>query len=256
MTSAIYFDPALPPFDLGAVLFHEVDHFLRDKIVFADEWDRAGGTGSLTDWYTLDEVMANFAGATAEFRIFSSLSEQTGTPRRFVQDFRLFSRHGQIASVWKDRVTKGEPWAPFDELTGLFALPESGDRVAAIANLVSRSYFGDWPTPDPEVIGKFQSMLGREAKTFFSPLLRALGRGITRDEPWQFSTDPSPGCRAFAEGIRSGQLPVPFGADETLRPGGGEGARPGGGEGARPGGGEGARPSGTIRACLAPEEKL
>lgn len=98
-SSAVYFDPSLPPFDLGAVLVHEMSHVLRDKLGV----DPRLSPTDLRDYLIKDEFLATLRAALMQLRMDQKLGESDYKyPHRFsfAQDRTLFSRRGVLVDLW------------------------------------------------------------------------------------------------------------------------------------------------------------
>ncbi|MBC7693602.1 MAG: hypothetical protein H7222_17690, partial [Methylotenera sp.] len=135
LNGTIWYDPYLPPVNLGSVLAHEVDHLLRDKITFEESWDSRLLDASADEIMILDEVMANMMSSLSQFRFYRDSNRDYAFQVRREhymnwnaphwnqnyekyafgadQDLSLFSKDGALASIWGHLFARfEESWTP------------------------------------------------------------------------------------------------------------------------------------------------
>jgi hypothetical protein len=265
----ISIDPSLPPGNLSAVWFHELDHFLRDRFALENQSLVPSKSEDhyqldLRSYLLLDETLAiTTAGIRQRLARYGE-----STPDGLWEigsDMNLYQRKGPLERLWKDAtVPMGYPEFGayrFDLLellrNSFMGLTQSSRRNARkIFEIVEAGYFRDH-TQSAKNLSEYppaqllelapiavwtppESHEARELRRFF-PVLNAIKRSLP---------EISAACRSFQAALKrkdpsiAGYLGAITGTD---RPGN-EGVRPGN---------EGVRPDElTVRPCLLPSEKL
>lgn len=258
--SRVYFDATLRPYDLGAVLAHELDHFVRDKTFYWDDPDtyaRDVSTALLLD-ESLAVLHSGFlqlsfkrdrnrsseedAGKKVNFKHFF-----TGNPAdkfRYIfrgTDLTLFSPRGNLRWLWEREISKSgfPPDAAFPTFLDRIAPAENdadGARhLRAILDIVSAGYF---ESRGPSVDAALAALPTWNEKGSYGDSKRLEER----------LESPSPGCRRISAAIRAGEIPTYVGS----RLGG---AKPKSGEGVRTDDPDVilAKP---LMPCLKPDERI
>jgi hypothetical protein len=79
--TTIWFDPLLPPLNLGAVIAHEMDHLTRDKITFTRGWENTSKKASLEELLVMDEVLSSLMAGIGQYRLRADSNRDTPIQR-------------------------------------------------------------------------------------------------------------------------------------------------------------------------------
>lgn len=286
----VYFDSTLPPYDVGAVIAHELEHLMRDKYTFSaadspflkdvasavllDELISSLHAGYLQISLMKDSLRQSKNELTSSFLSLdvNGLSFNKRRALRLSDDLDLFKKRGHLYRIWSKGVKSGDVGYGmlFSEFFAASIFPvligsaEDKDNRSgsAIIKIINQAYFDGKGPSSEHVVDTLLSWQNSDPN-LTSPLgslLRSTSNKAIhekKDQPWNdFWHEYQTKLANPTQGcLKVKKAIISGGASGYI------GSKLGtvyssGGEGGRPTGGEGGRPSVPLTPCLLPSEGL